>query len=91
MQSQSTTKNAAGARPLSCDILISEEWVSAVAQVDNVSDLIGSALTICEAMDVLDTNAGHQVLFLIEAAQKSLRPVRAALAVGELRRIGGAS
>ncbi|UKK92051.1 hypothetical protein L7D45_09020 [Brucella pseudogrignonensis] len=89
MQVQSTTKNAAGAIPLCCDILISEEWVSAVEQVDSVSDLIGSALTICEAMGTLDNNAGHQVLFLIETAQKSLRPVRAALALGELRRIGG--
>ncbi|MCK4204261.1 hypothetical protein J3U99_05730 [Brucella pituitosa] len=88
MQMQSTTKNAAGASPASCEILISEEWVSAVEQVDSVSDLVGSAQTICEAL-VADGQAGHQVLFLLEVAQKSLRPVRAALALGELRRIGG--
>ncbi len=89
MQTEHTTKNTAGASPVSCDILISEEWVSAVEQVDSVSDLIGSAITICEALGTLDGVSGHRALFLLETAQKFLSPVRAALAIGELRRIGG--
>lgn len=90
MQAQSTTKNAAGASPLCCEILVSEEWVLAVEQLDSVYDLIGAAITINEAL-VADGQAGHQVLFLLETAQKFLRPVRAAIAVGELGRIGGAA
>lgn len=90
MQAQSTTKNAACASPVSCDIHIPEEWVSAVEQVDTATELIWCAMTIMEAL-ISDGQAGNQVLFLMETANKNLRPVRAALASGELCRIGGAA
>lgn len=99
MQAQSTTVNAAGARPVSCDILVLERFVNAYDTVREAILLLDAAQSLIDISGgVVGSLAGdegdeltNQVSALINGARFSLIPIKAVLAHGDLVHIEGAA
>lgn len=99
MQAQSTTVNAAGARPVSCDILVLERFVNAYDAVREAILLLDAAQSLIDLSGgVVGSLAGsdgdeltNQVSALINSARFNLNPIKTAFARGNLGEIGGAA